>query len=308
MKKAFKYLLNYIGLSIVGAIVFAIPGFILAFALGASTDEASMMNNPWLMSIIIIGSQLAPLYFFWKQKWSDYTFFKVPNVMKMLLWIVLGWLGLWMIELFTQEYTPFAEWDIDTLEEIAAMIKTPLGFISCCILAPIIEEGVFRGAIERKLLERNWNPWWAIVISALIFSIAHFNMTQGIAAFLMGLLFGWIYYRTRNIWLCVFGHALNNTIASVLSFIGYDDFGSIEKVGQGPSSLLYFIPILVVGISLFVKSMYLIDRQQKKNDLLAPAPVNIDPVPANEENVPPVPPMSNDNAPQSIDDSPVDAE
>lgn len=302
MKTVFKYLFYYIGLSIVGSILFALPGAFISLIIATVTkQEGSLIDMPWFIAFMIVGSQLAPLYFFWKQKWSDFRCFKLPNVTKMLLWIVVGWIGIGLINVFIQEYTPFAEWDIETLEEISGLVKNPLGFISCCILAPIVEEGIFRGAIERKLLERDWNPWWAIVISALIFAIAHFNMTQGLMALMMGLLFGWVYYRTRNIWLCVFGHALNNTTSSILDIIFDNNFVDVDMTAsQEPASLLVNILVLVGGIALFILGIYLIDRQQKKNELVAPAPAPFQPEPViTVLGIPPIPPMGTDGAPEN---------
>ena len=289
MKKAFKYLLNYLGLAFLGSLLFGLPAALI-WALVSNLERGdSMIDNPWFMSVILVGSQLVPLYFFRKYKWGDFSSFKIPKLWRMLLWITLGWVGIVLVEMFVQTYTPIAEWDIETLQELAGMAKNPLGFISCCILAPIVEEGVFRGAIERRLLERDWNPWWAIVISALIFAGIHMNLSQGVAAFLMGLLFGWIYYRTRNIWLCVFGHALNNTYSSVMNLIFDNNFDTNGLTSQESASLLVFVPIMLVGVFLMILSCYLVSRQQSENEKLMPATIVSNSEPADVVNVPPIP-------------------
>ncbi|MDQ2793340.1 MAG: CPBP family intramembrane metalloprotease [Bacteroidota bacterium] len=61
-------------------------------------------------------------------------------------------------------------------------------------------------------LLRNQRPWVAIGQSALLFGLIHFNPAQSVRAALLGLLLGWLYYRTRSLGLCIGLHALNNSL------------------------------------------------------------------------------------------------
>ena len=217
MKQALKYFFVYLGLSLLGAILFIFPALIFEIITNHDLLLSEGDLSLWAMAFIMIGSQILPLIVFWKKKWCDYSFIKGVNYKKLILLMVVGWLGCVLIDACVQEYVPHFEWDTDILSSIEGMSSNPLGIICVCVLAPLVEEGVFRGTIERKLLEKDWNPWWAIVISALMFSLMHMNLTQGIIALILGLFMGWVYYRSRNIWLCIFIHALNNTVSTVLS-------------------------------------------------------------------------------------------
>ena len=79
------------------------------------------------------------------------------------------------------------------------------------VAAPVLEELLFRGVILGGLL-RNQRPWVAIGQSALLFGLIHFNPAQSVSAAGLGLLLGWLYYRTRSLGLCIALHALNNGI------------------------------------------------------------------------------------------------
>ena len=104
----------------------------------------------------------------------------------------------------------------NTMEEtFIAMSNNPFGFLSIALLAPILEELLFRGAIEKRLLQQWENPWGGIVVSALIFGVIHANPAQIPFAFIMGLMFGWLYYRTGSLLPGIIGHVLNNSIAAV---------------------------------------------------------------------------------------------
>ena len=86
----------------------------------------------------------------------------------------------------------------DTNQELfISMSHNIFGVLSIAIVVPILEEFLFRGAIEGHLLRKGWSPKWAILVSALIFGIIHGNPAQIPFAFLIGLLFGWLYCGTH---------------------------------------------------------------------------------------------------------------
>ena len=97
-------------------------------------------------------------------------------------------------------------------------LQTKLGdtIIATCILAPLLEELLCRGMIQRGIA-RPHSPRSAILWSAFIFALIHLNPWQAIPAFALGLLFGWVYYRTGCLWLTIFLHCLNNSLSTLLS-------------------------------------------------------------------------------------------
>ena len=89
--------------------------------------------------------------------------------------------------------------------------------LSACILAPLLEDFLCRGLMLRGMLANGKKPWKAIFWSAFLFAVMHLNPWQSIPAFLIGLLLGWVYWRTRSLWLPIFLHCLNNVTATILS-------------------------------------------------------------------------------------------
>ena len=102
------------------------------------------------------------------------------------------------------------EWFSSALEQ---MYGTNIVFnlLTMSVLAPLLEEFLFRGVILTGLMRR-MDTWWAILWSSVLFGIAHLNPWQALPAFVMGCLFGWIYVRTRSYWTVVAMHSLNNTL------------------------------------------------------------------------------------------------
>ena len=90
--------------------------------------------------------------------------------------------------------------------------------LSVSVFAPVFEEWLCRGLVLRGLLQKT-GPVTAICVSALFFAILHMNPWQALPAFILGLLFGYVYYRTGSLKLTMLMHCVNNTMAVVFSKI-----------------------------------------------------------------------------------------
>ena len=77
------------------------------------------------------------------------------------------------------------------------------------VLAPVIEETVFRGWIQRPL-ERFWGPAPAVVVTAALFALMHGIPEDMPYYFGMGVLFGGIVLVTRSLWGSILLHAAYN--------------------------------------------------------------------------------------------------
>ena len=109
---------------------------------------------------------------------------------------------------------PTPEWFDRMTEQI--MVGTPLWatLLSVSVFAPVLEEWLCRGMILRGLLTR-MKPGWAMVISSLFFALIHLNPWQALPAFLLGMLFAYVYYRTGSLKLTMLMHCVNNTFAVI---------------------------------------------------------------------------------------------
>jgi len=91
--------------------------------------------------------------------------------------------------------------------------RTPVGgALLAVVMAPVMEEYVFRGLILRGLLT-HYHRWVAIGASAVAFGVVHGNLRQFFLAVNIGLLFGWWYSRTRSVGPGMIGHAVFNAVA-----------------------------------------------------------------------------------------------
>ena len=147
-------------------------------------------------------------------------------------------------------------------EMLTHMMKQMMGgplwssFLVVAIMAPVFEEWLCRGMILRGLLTK-MNPKWAIIISALFFALIHGNPWQALNAFLIGLLMGYVYYKTGSLKLTMLMHFINNGTAVILmnieSLKDYDFW--IDVLGKQDYMVVFFISLamLIAGIWLLSK-------------------------------------------------------
>jgi uncharacterized protein len=81
--------------------------------------------------------------------------------------------------------------------------------LSNIIAAPILEELLFRGIFLKGLLEK-YNPAFAIIFSSILFAVLHIYPWHIVLMLFVGLLQGWLYYRTRSLPMCIILHSLYN--------------------------------------------------------------------------------------------------
>ncbi len=103
---------------------------------------------------------------------------------------------------------------------LEALTRGPLWISLLCtaVFAPVFEEWLCRGMVLRGLL-RKTSPAVAIMVSGAFFALIHFNPWQAVPAFVLGCLFGIVYYKTGSLKLTMLMHCVNNTISVCLSQI-----------------------------------------------------------------------------------------
>ena len=135
-------------------------------------------------------------------------------LMVMAATLAAGIVGEWS----TSWLPPMPSWLEDALKGLTTG-SFWVNFLCVSIFAPFFEEWLCRGMVERGLLGRGVKPVWAIILSALFFAVIHLNPWQAIPAFLLGCLFGYVYYKTGSLKLTMLMHFTNNTFALVIGHI-----------------------------------------------------------------------------------------
>lgn len=208
-------------------------------------------QNATNMIIAMTASSIIVLVLFLFFRWAEVSRSYVRSrPWATLFWCALAAMGAIIPSSCLQELMPELPNIVE--EEFDMILRDRWGYFAIGLLAPVCEELVFRGAVLRALLR--WTPrhWLAIAISALLFALIHANPIQMPHAFLVGLLLGWLYYRTDSIVPGIVYHWVNNSIAYVV-YNFYPDpqmklidlFGSQRTVAAAVLfSLLILLPAL----------------------------------------------------------------
>lgn len=115
--------------------------------------------------------------------------------------------------------------EADTEEALKALLRMDsvgvllANLVLLALLPAVGEELVFRGVLQRQLMRRIARPWVAILLSAAIFSFIHFQFEGFLPRWLLGILLGWLYWRTGNFWAPVAAHFANNALQVVAQYL-----------------------------------------------------------------------------------------
>ena len=204
MKKAIIYLIEFLAIQL-------IVGFIVTTVWQLITK--SQDTTTALLITTTVATGVVTIAIFLLAHWTEVS----PNWIRTRPWLVLTWsviaaLGALIPSAWLQEQMPELPSWMDN--EFDMILSDRWGYLTVGLLAPLSEEIVLRGAILKELLKsEKFSPWVAIAISAVFFALIHMNPAQMPHAFLIGLLLGWMYWRTGSILPGVAYHWANNSIA-----------------------------------------------------------------------------------------------
>ena len=159
----------------------------------------------------------------------------------------------WNMQLTNQSSLLSKFYDL-MMEAMKQLTSGPIwsSFLVVAIFAPIFEEWLCRGMVLRGLLTK-MKPVWAIVISAAFFAIIHANPWQALNAFLIGLVMGYVYYKTGSLLLTMLIHFINNGTSVVLSNIeslkDYDYW--IDILGKQDYTIVFLVSCVVLAACLY---------------------------------------------------------
>lgn len=89
--------------------------------------------------------------------------------------------------------------------------------ITSVILAPVLEELVFRRLVFKRMRENiSFIP--AALLSSIIFGVVHGNMVQGVFAFSVGYAICYLYEKCNNLWIPILFHAVINGTSVVVAY------------------------------------------------------------------------------------------
>jgi hypothetical protein len=129
-------------------------------------------------------------------------------------YVVFGALGTMALSVAVSQVGPQPEGMKQVFEIVRDLHQLALSLLLLAVLAPLVEELVFRGLLYGWLAGR-WGGNVGWIVSSLAFAAAHTEPAHIILVFPLGLLFGWLRKRTDSLLPSLVAHIANNSLALV---------------------------------------------------------------------------------------------
>lgn len=147
--------------------------------------------------------------------------------------------------------------DASSYETLASVLEMNgptdllLNLFVVAITPAIGEELLFRGVIQKELNRHLNNPHIGIIITSIIFSAIHMSVEGFPARFMLGLVLGYTYHFTKNLWYPILLHLLNNGLQVVALYISGENVKDMDPT-EGPEIHWAFALVsLLVAITIF---------------------------------------------------------
>ena len=231
--------IRYLILSVLQAVLaFSLPSFIVAtFGHKGMIGTLSLNKCPSLKAILGVIISFAIGYIMLNQiiYWNDSM--KLPA-------------GLSEFEQYIRGMEDMARSTAETLLAVKSIFGLLINVLVIGVITGFAEEIFFRAGLQR-LLSKALTNYWAVWVSALIFSAVHFQFYGFVPRMLLGAFFGYLYVWTGSIWVSVFAHALNNSVVVVIDWMLNQGIisGNPEYIGVAEHG---FPPYAMISAVLFI--------------------------------------------------------
>ena len=269
--------------------LFLLLGGLATIGLGSLTGNQVKMDGDMplgsrnFVRIVLLISQFSSFiipamlvaWLFYKKDWlSSLSLDKAPSLKLILLGCALLMVAIPFVQYvyMLNMRLPLPHWMMDmeqntdkTLEHIL-VTDHPYEFVFNLILIGLVpgigEELVFRGTIQKQMGRLISNPHVTIWLSAAIFSFIHFQFQGFFARMVLGALLGYLFYWTKNLWVPIAAHFLNNGMQVAAMYFSGVKVADMEKA-SGDTGMTIWIALasltLVIGLGHYLRDTYLND-------------------------------------------------
>ncbi|MFA6923161.1 MAG: CPBP family intramembrane glutamic endopeptidase [Bacteroidales bacterium] len=162
-----------------------------------------------------------------------------------------------------------SEKDAEKLTEVFLDVNNKKDFFVNILMVAIIpalgEEFIFRGILQKLLIEATKRKHLSIIIASFVFGFFHFQFFTFLPRFLMGVLFGYLLLWSKSLWLPICCHFVNNASAVIFSFLSNKGYlpSDIDDVGKQQNQMLIIFTSTIIATFL----IYTVYRTEKKNNI-----------------------------------------
>lgn len=257
--KAIAYFVLYFGLTMILQMLLSIVFMAIGAANGLN-DETLIMEfaNNNILGMTVVSGILTVLVLYLvfklrkkqvKQEWK-LNHFKIKNA---ALASVIAFSFSFLFALCTyntsMENSLMISKSVDFYNEIVPLFGTIMMVDNLLVIAPIAEEIALRGIVYTRV-EKTTNAVTAIIVSTILFGLMHLmagGIVLVIGASFMALVFGYIFYKFKSLWVCIIAHA----VANLPDFILYNK----PDISGG-----MFWGLVILFVCVFIVCVFIIQK------------------------------------------------
>ncbi len=176
------------------------------------------------------------------------------------LQLICGYLALLITELMSAGGITAYEADFSTTTDVKCVV---LMAVYTCIIAPVTEELFYRGFLMKNLSRVSQR--FGIMASAVLFGLAHENVTQFVLAFTVGVFMGYLTVKHNSLVPGIIAHIAVNTMSEIFSLIEMFGTEAVYALAN-----LAYLAAAIAGIVLLVRMLireripYTVPHQQER--------------------------------------------
>src|SRR5690606_3153570 len=134
---------------------------------------------------------------------------------------------------------------VDSVGEVMMNLRVMAG------IPAIVEEYDFRGALQNILVRLFKNVHVAIWVTATIFSAVPVQSYAFFPRMLLGLFFGYAFVWSKNIWVPIFAHFLNNASVTIIAFVYTRNGKTYEDLQNAdPYTIPFYISSIIISVAI----------------------------------------------------------
>jgi uncharacterized protein len=127
------------------------------------------------------------------------------------------------------------------------------------LIAALSEEFFFRGVLQQMFIKNRVNAHVAIIITAILFSAFHLQFFGFLPRLFLGIVLGYLYHITQNLWVSITAHFFNNAFAIVAAHFFDEDLVAAPAAGAAPEQSIG-IAFILLSVAMVVGQLVFLQR------------------------------------------------
>ncbi|GEM_PF-5465796 len=242
---------------LIGLIVILIASFVVTSILGGiyyffTEDKVLLLT---FFTVICFGLSIFIYQKIFDKVLIDKSLFALPKFWWLLIAILMFFLSIPIMESVSDSKPD--RFMLGFCQNVNSLQIVGLVF-AVAVFPAVFEEWFFRGIMQKNLVKLVHNDYIALVLTAVIFSLVHFDMSNFVARFIIGLLLGLLFYYSKSLIAGILVHFINNLLA-LLSYL----LSSEEELFH-PEKIFDNSIYVILSVIIFVVFILLSERYRRK--------------------------------------------